>query len=401
VHVPGWHDETRELQEQRRLRMAGIVQEQHPDRARLFMQWKQMDWPVLVDPLNLLNVSVVPITLAIDEHGIIRHVNPPREIIQTAFVEVDYPAPSEGASPAPVRAPAPAQIERARDALAPAEAARYGHARFLWAPDSAMETVLDAYADALTTDSRDAKTHFRRGVALRARYDSAGRQPGDFAAAVESWQRALDLDPNQYIWRRRIQQYGPRLGKPYPFYDWVAEARAAIQARGETPAPLVVEPGGAELAHPTRDFAAGRETQAADPDPEGRVFRDDGDFIRLETVLVPPAIAPGDAVRVHLEFHPIAEKKAHWNNEVDGLEVWLEPPDGYELDYQRLSVPNPAAEVSAEVRRVEFEVRAAPGVEPAPSRLRGYALYYVCEDVDGTCLYRRQDIEVEIPVRER
>jgi tetratricopeptide (TPR) repeat protein len=399
VHVPGWHDETRELQQQGRLRMAGIVQEQHPDRARLFMQWKKMDWPILVDPLNLLNVSVVPITLAIDEHGIIRYVNPPRETIESAFVDVAYPAPSDGPTLGPVRAPTAAQIDRARSALAPVEAARYGHARFLWAPGRAMEPVLAAYDEALRTDPADARTHFRRGVALRARYDSPERQPGDFAAAIESWQRALDLEPNQYIWRRRIQQYGPRLNKPYPFYDWVAEAREAIRERGDTPAPLVVEPGEAELAQPTRVFVAGDE--AAEPDPEGRILRDQGDFIRLEAVLVPPAISPGDPVRVHLEFHPIEAKKAHWNNEVDDLQVWIDALEGYEVGRRRLTVPNPPEEVSAEVRRVEFEVRAGPAVQPAPARLRGYALYYVCEDVDGTCLYRRQDIEVEVPVRTR
>jgi hypothetical protein len=33
-------------------------------------------------------------------------------------------------------------------------------------------------------------------------------------------------------------------------------------------------------------------------------------------------------------------------------------------------------------------------------RLRGYALYYVCEDRGGTWLSRRQDIDVPIPVRQ-
>ena len=57
--------------------MAGIIEEQHPDRAQLFMQWKQMGWPVMVDSLNLLNVPYVPITLEIDEGGVIRFVNAP------------------------------------------------------------------------------------------------------------------------------------------------------------------------------------------------------------------------------------------------------------------------------------------------------------------------------------
>ena len=57
MHVPGWHDATRELQAAGRFQMVGIIQEQHPDRARLFMQWKGMGWPILVDSLNLLNTT--------------------------------------------------------------------------------------------------------------------------------------------------------------------------------------------------------------------------------------------------------------------------------------------------------------------------------------------------------
>jgi hypothetical protein len=86
---------------------------------------------------------------------------------------------------------------------------------------------------------------------------------------------------------------------------------------------------------------------------------------------------------------------------VDDLHVWIDALEGYEVGRRRLTVPNPPEEVSTEVRRVEFEVQAGPAVQPAPARLRGYALYYVCEDVDGTCLYRRQDIDVEVPVRTR
>ena len=84
----------------------------------------------------------------------------------------------------------------------------------------------------------------RLSRALRVTAPAAGR----FRKAVEHWERALALDSNQYIWRRRIQQYGPRLDKPYPFYDWIPEARADIEARGQSPVTLAVEPAGAEFA---------------------------------------------------------------------------------------------------------------------------------------------------------
>lgn len=47
--MPGWHQATEELQDDGSVQMVGVIQEQHPDRARLFMQWKEMGWPMLVD----------------------------------------------------------------------------------------------------------------------------------------------------------------------------------------------------------------------------------------------------------------------------------------------------------------------------------------------------------------
>src|SRR5260370_4959275 len=95
--------------------MVGIVQEQHPERARLFMQWKRMTWPILTDPLNLLGVSVVPVTVAIDEHGIVRAIDPPRERIQEEFLEKRYDAPPAGDDDT---ATTPANVERLRRAEA-------------------------------------------------------------------------------------------------------------------------------------------------------------------------------------------------------------------------------------------------------------------------------------------
>ncbi|MFB3067037.1 MAG: TlpA family protein disulfide reductase, partial [Planctomycetota bacterium] len=52
--------------------MIGIVQEQHPDRARLYKQWRQLNWPILVDSLNLLGLRAVPKLVALDESGVVR-----------------------------------------------------------------------------------------------------------------------------------------------------------------------------------------------------------------------------------------------------------------------------------------------------------------------------------------
>jgi hypothetical protein len=206
------------------------------------------------------------------------------------------------------------------------------------------------------------------------------------------------MDPNQYVWRRRIQQYGPRLDKPYPFYDWVPLARQEIQARGQTPAPLTVEPGGAEFAEPLKVFEPSKSSKRA-PDPQGRVLRDQEKFILTDIAFVPPAIAPGDSIRVHVTFRPNAATKAHWNNEAEGLAFWIDAPEGWQASDRYLAVSNPPAAVSLEPRTVEFELKAPGDAQKQRVTVPAYALYYVCEDVNGTCLYRRQDVQFDVTIR--
>ena len=198
--------------------------------------------------------------------------------------------------------------------------------------------------------------------------------------------------------RRRIQQYGPRLDKPYPFYDWVTEARDEIASRGETPPALVVEPSGSEFAHPQRVFEA-TSVERNEPDPEGRITRDEGRFIAVESAVVPSRVAPGEAMRLHFAFRPRSKIEAHWNNEVDDLDLWIDIPSGWTAEVRRLQVPNSPAPLSIETRPIEVELKAPDSAAPdRVTQLEAYALYYVCEDVDGTCLYRRQDIQIPISI---
>ncbi|MCH7703249.1 MAG: hypothetical protein IID37_16340 [Planctomycetes bacterium] len=388
--MPGWHEATLDLQDAGRLQMVGIIQEQHPDRCRLFMQWKRMKWPVLVDSYNLLGVSVVPIVLAVDEHGIIRMVNPrrgDRETLLSDFLDRSFEKPSRKGSPRPSSGTKSAGRAEAERDLA--------DRRAVSADQDRVAGAIEGYQRVLAIDPQDAIAHFRFGVALRERYDSADRKPNDFQAAVDHWTHALELEPNNYIWRRRIQQYGPRLDKPYPFYDWVHRARRDISARGEIPVPLNVEPGGAELASPQREFKSVDPTRP-EPDPEGRITRDTGQLVSAEVTVVPSSVRPGSAVRVHVELKPSDKTKAHWNNEADGLLVWIDPPAGVIVDNPVQMVPNPPTTLSRETRTIEFEVRCTADVQPGSLRIPAYALYYVCEDVHSRCLYRRQDLVIEL-----
>ena len=81
--MPVWHEATKELRRRGKVEVVAIVQDQHPDRDRLFLQWKQVDWAVLADPLNILNLETVPITLAVDEFGIVRFTELPMSAAKT------------------------------------------------------------------------------------------------------------------------------------------------------------------------------------------------------------------------------------------------------------------------------------------------------------------------------
>lgn len=413
--MPGWHAATKLLQDDGEVQMVGIIQEQHPDRARLFMQWKEMGWPILVDSYDLLEMPYVPVTLAIDERGVIRRIlsrpDPDTELGQAFLVDVFGDAAPSASRVGGARAPGaidrgavaaqPDLIELgriARDEDAAGTWRAYGDALAVWGGPDRLGSAIEAYERATTLDGADGLAHFRLGVAYRARYDSPARQERDFQRAVDQWTAALDVDPNQYIWRRRIQQYGPRLDKPYPFYDWVRTAREDIVARGEEPATLVVEPRGSEFAEPAESFAASVE-EVEDPDPRGRVLRDDGEFIDVEIVAVPPVVTAGGVARVHVVFRPIPERLAHWNNEAEDMLLWLDPPRGWEVDRRLVSHRVPPEAVSQETRTLEVEVRAPKRVRGQSVRIPGYALYYVCEDVDGICMYRRQDVALELAVR--
>ncbi len=355
------------------------------------MQWRRMDWPLMVDPLNLLGVTGVPVVLFIDEYGIIRAVNPdPSQL--AALIEKKFSKP-DGVLPTVPTLPDPRAVETRPAADTAAGWRAHGDALVLWGGEKKLDEAITAYQKATALAPEDAEAQFRLGVAYCLRHDAAEAQAGDFAQAAAHWNRAVELNPNQYIWRRRIQQYGPRQQKPYGFYDWVNEARAAIQARGEQPIPLAVEPTRSEFAQPQKEFAA---TTGHNPDPEGRVQRDAEGLVAVEAAVLPARSKPGEPVRVHLSFSPNPKRKAHWNNEAADLAFWIDLPPGWQADQQYMTVPNPRQPASQETRKIEMELKSPPRSTAGEVSLPAFVLYYVCEDVNGVCFYRRQDIPVKV-----
>jgi tetratricopeptide (TPR) repeat protein len=395
--VPAWNNKTREWVKGEKLVVLGIAQEQHPNRNRLFTQWHKIDWPVLHDPINVMQVRGVPIEVAIDENGIVRSLRPKMDTLEEEFLNKTFTGKgTEHPKIKEIKPDTEVLRKRAEESHSSKAWRELGDALVLWAGQSKINDAINAYKQAIQINPDDGNAHFRLGVCYRLRYDSGQQASSDFQTAVNHWTRSRVLQPNQYIWRRRIEQYGPRLTKPYPFYDWVETAAQDIIARGEKPIELMVLPTGSEIADKGSSFEI-KEQNVKPPDPQGKIYRDEKDLILSEVTVVPPQVKPDETVRVHVTLRPNSRLKAHWNNEAEPLKLWIDEPDGWKVEPQLLTAPQGDRPETSEPRHLEFEVRAAAGAK-GTTKLNAYALYYVCEDTSGACYFLRKDIAVTITV---
>jgi hypothetical protein len=237
---------------------------------------------------------------------------------------------------------------------------------------------------------------FRLGAAYRAKFDTDAEQdPQDFATAAKYWTMALNGNPNQYVWRRRIEQYGPRNIKPYPFYDWVDLANTEIKNRGEQPVDQKVELSGAEIAQPAKG-AISANKDAENPDPESEITKFDSNqpLVGCSAIVVPSQIEAGKSVRVHLKF--AIAKGAQWNNESSPMQIWLNVSETGVLSQQLFEISEAPQPNSTETRTIEFEYQTNKGVTDV--ELTGFVLVNVCTEDEGQCLFRRRDFTIEIPI---
>lgn len=370
--MPGWHKKVEQAVAGGELQEFAIAPEQYGDRMALFMQWKEMTFPVLMDPLNILDVDKVPILLLVDESGVIRYRNPSEKNLRQ-FLAKDY----KKENPNQERPTASQREVKASAALAQG-------------PDALAAAIAD-YQSYCQAHPKDAKSSFQLGVLLRARYDSDSQHGKDFQEAILAWSGALALTPSQYIWRRRIQQYGPQLDKPYPFYNWVTEARRVITARGEDPLPLRLEPSGSEMAGPARE-APRRDHEKRYPAEKGTL--PDGTIaLTLEATLIPHTSKEGSDGHFRLHLRATPKDDYHWTSDAQEAQLWLLPSDGEPkfLTSEITPLP-PEAETSLQGRVLEASLT---GPEARDGKLALF--YYICSDDPPACVYLVSEIALEVP----
>jgi hypothetical protein len=394
-----WNEKTKQLVADGKLTVLGVVQEQHAERARLYKQWKQYKFPIAQDSITGLGLAVVPVPVLIDEHGYVMKTRlRPSEIdsfISQPAAPPETPVPKLDAQQVTVdwlkansKGKPPIEFSVAMgDALLRSNSAKATRAAIDWYRSAGAVAILKKRSEI-------GQIQFRLGVAHRTLFDQTGgdgQNPDDFSKASHAWSRALEKNPNQYIWRRRIQQYGPRQIKPYPFYDWVELAQQEISGRGETPVELLTPLSGAEIAQPGRRFEA-RVADDKNPDPQSRIAPDDEQLIRIHATVVPNEVVAGQPVRIHLRFDPQIGK---WNNEAEPMQVWINDSESGTPSASRLVHANAKEPSSNEPRVLEFEFETSQDAS-AQIDLTGFALYFVCKTEDGQCLYRRQEFTIPI-----
>lgn len=370
--MPGWHAKVEDAVAQGELQEFAVAPEQYGDRMALFMQWKEMTFPVLMDPLNILDVDKVPILLLVDQAGIIRFQNPSDKDLKE-FLATEYQE---------------SRNQLKRPSATPHELAA---ATALIQDEQALATAIAGYQKLSQKNPKDAKTSFQLGVLLRARYDQGAANGEDFQEAVLAWSGALARTPSQYIWRRRIQQYGPQLDKPYPFYNWVSEARKVITARGETPLPLLIEPSGSEMAGPARGNTP-TSSQEKYPAAQGTIPSGEK-AATLEATLIPHTSKEGSEghFRLHLRVTPKAQH--HWTSDAQEAQLWLIPDSG-EPRFLTSEITPLAAdeEVSEKGRVLEGSLSSK---EARSGKL--VLFYFICSDDPPACTYLASELALAVP----
>ena len=384
-----WYEKAKPFVESGELAILGVVQEQHAERTLLYRQWKQFEFPIVQDATTSLNLAVVPIPILIDQHGIVRKTrarpNDLSKFIKQEFEKDAAEPPKRNRSELSRLATADRielatiQIEKGNQLLH-----RIGPKK-----SQDIEAAIGCFSKALKADPDNGKAMFSLGVAHRMRFDSSDSKSQDFEAASRNWSNALAANPNQYIWRRRIQQYGPRLGKPYPFYDWVDDAIAEIKKRGDTPVKLAVSLTGTEIAGPVRTFTAA--DSAKNPDPDAKILQADPGLIDLATSIVPAKVKPGATLRVHLHIKTL---KGKWNDEAGPMSVWIGKSSTGTPEKRLIEFSTQPGADSRSMKNLDFEFQTNDGAEE--SEVEGFVLFHFCDE-QGVCFYYRENFKVKIP----
>ncbi len=396
--IPRWHEKLKPFVDTGQLVVIGVAQEQHADRCRLFSQWRGIEWPILHDAMNLTGVKNVPTLVTIDEYGLVRDTHPDADSIEAEFINKTFKAPKTTPILGPVKLTDPRLTRRyAGEARRAKEWREHGTALILSGKPPQIEEAIDkAFVRSLETEPGDPDSLFRLGVAHMIRYESPQRRPEDFQSAIDAWRKAHRLRSGCEIFRRRIQQYGPCVDKPFAFYDWVTSARREIVDRGDTPATLQPWPCDIERAKPAKKFTYDKKQRGPSPDEAEKVNKDRDGLVSISFGAVPgTAKKHKRIVQVLVILRPDATRGTEWDDGADPPRLWLEKPKTGRLSELFVEYAKTSDDAPENDRVLTFPVRLS-SKKGKSMTVRGTVVYSVRQTDGGSPRSFRQDIKIKI-----
>ncbi len=391
-----WHERAKPFVADGKLAVLGVAHEQHADRCRLFAQWKEIDWPILHDPLNLINVETLPLVVAVDEHGIVRATRLQPDKLADSFVNHDYAPPRKPVPLGPTELANPKITRRVAGEARSSEGWReHGDALVLAGRPVLINEAIDVYSRALKMKEDDADAWFRLGVAYRIRHDRPEHQEGDFQAAVDAWRNAVRIEPDNAVFAARLRQYRPCLDEPHAYYHWVDVALKEIITRGRTPVRLAVEPCSMERGELGDDST--RESTLATDNVRASPTADQDNLVGVEkTVVRGVGDESAGVAAIHLTFRPDADRDVRWDDAAGELLIQIEPPEGGKSKQKLVRyLPLPEAAPGG-ARTLSFDVQI-PKRSKRTASVKVRAVYAVRLGESAPPRHLGRDIAVSIP----
>ena len=344
-----------------------------------------MDWPVYIDSFNLLEVEAVPMTFLVNPKGVITKVSPSKKNLDSILKNA-----TNAINPT------------TSDDLEPYWSTLLKKRSFnLFCNLASERNFVELFKSIKMLKKSDYKMRhehleFMTGVAYKMRSESPFRKLDDFSKAIDHWETALELRPNQYIWRRRIQQYGPILGKPYPFYDWVEIALKELKEKGEVPfnENFVLTESEQSILTPTQ---TSNKKNYKIPDPFNKLKRGNMQFVNTRVLTIPSHPKTGRPFRVFVQLDLKQPDSVQWNNEGAASHLYFEKSNFNKTSIHRFWTGTKEKEYSTEQRIIDFELNyPRSGIIGGKKLPAGYIVVNLCDRLTGACFTRRIDFSIPI-----
>lgn len=235
-----WNEQTRDLIKNHRLAVLAVSHDASPAQARLFFQWKKIDWPLAHDVINHCGVETLPLALYINEKGIIKQIDPEPEKLAKRLAKAKALKPREIPESDREQLVEPKITRRAASEGRSADSlCIHGDALVVAGQPPQIDEAIEVYKKATNEAPEMAKAWFGLGVAhhMRAKLNQSADPSAadDGKAATAAWKKVRELAPDNQVFKIEIEEFKAKPAALKKLFEWVEEAKKEISDRGDKP----------------------------------------------------------------------------------------------------------------------------------------------------------------------